>query len=222
MQIQNNYSVNFNGGFRLKGLTPELKELTVTSIPKHRQIFENFEKQNDMFILCRDISDYGVNKFARANNIELEYYPQINTKSGFDSEEPDILSKKLKRLMPVVSKTQINKIIAEKIRMHKVKKFADYSINNILSALCMEVEGKEISMVKGAHVIKDKEFARKVIISPLSNAKVHYVSVIPDSANEEIKRYAFDTRGNIVSTYQTPDGIKTFNKAFNETLITKA
>lgn len=222
MQIQNNYSVNFNGGFRLKGLTPELKELTVTSIPKHRQIFENFEKQNDMFILCRDISDYGVNKFARANNIELEYYPQINTKSGFDSEEPEILSKKLKRLMPVVSKTQINKIIAEKIRMHKVKKFADYSINNILSALCMEVEGKEISMVKGAHVIKDKEFARKVIISPLSNAKVHYVSVIPDSANEEIKRYAFDTRGNVVSTYQTPDGIKTFNKAFNETLITKA
>lgn len=222
MQIQNNYSVNFNGGFRLKGLTPELKELTVTSIPKHRQIFENFEKQNDMFILCRDISDYGVNKFARANNIELEYYPQINTKSGFDSEEPDILSKKLKRLMPVVSKTQINKIISEKIRMHKVQKFADYSINNILSALCMEAEGKEISMVKGAHVIKDKEFARKVIISPLSNAKVHYVSVIPDSANEEIKRYAFDTRGNIVSTYQTPDGIKTFNKAFNETLITKA
>lgn len=222
MQIQNNYSVNFNGGFRLKGLTPELKELTVTSIPKHRQIFENFEKQNDMFILCRDISDYGVNKFARANNIELEYYPQINTKSGFDSEEPEILSKKLKRLMPVISKTQINKIISEKIRMHKVRKFADYSINNILSALCMEAEGKEISMVKGAHVIKDKEFARKVIISPLSNAKVHYVSVIPDSANEEIKRYAFDTRGNIVSTYQTPDGIKTFNKAFNETLITKA
>lgn len=77
-------------------------------------------------------------------------------------------------------------------------------------------------MVKGAHVIKDKEFARKVIISPLSNSKVHYVSVVPDSANEEIKRYAFDTRGNIVSTYQTPDGIRTFNKAFNDTLITKA
>lgn len=222
MQIQNNYGVNFNGGFRLKGLTPELKELTITSIPKHRQIFENFEKQNDMFILCRDISDYGVNKFARANNIELEYYPQINTKSGFDSEKPEALSNKLKKLTPVISKNQIAKIIAEKIRLHKVQKFADYSINNILGTLCMEPEGKEISMVKGAHVIKDKEFARKVIISPLSNSKVHYVSVVPDSANEEIKRYAFDTRGNIVSTYQTPDGIRTFNKAFNDTLITKA
>lgn len=222
MQIQNNNGINFNSGFRLKGLTPELKKLTIDNMPQRRQIFENFENTSDMFVLCRDINDYTVNKFARANHIELEYYPQISTKSGFDSEKPEALSEKLKELKPVITKNQIANIIREKIRLNRTIKFADKTVENILRTLCMDLERKHIFMSKGSYVIEDKEFCRKVVISPLSKAKVHYVKVIPDSIDQDIERYAFDTNGNIVSTYKTPDGIKNFNKAFSDTLITKA
>ena len=222
MEINSISNTSFNGAFRLKGMTPEVKKQVPDIIKKGRQIFENFENTGDTFIACRDKLDYKIFKFAHANKVDFDYYPQINTQSGLDTDFPELVTEKLKGLKPAPSKNQAAQIIRAKSKLYKTQKNADLDIKKILTTLCMEPEGKEISMVKGAQVIKDEEFARKVIISPVGKGKVRYVSVVPDSPNETIKRYAFDFNGNIISTYQTPDGIKYFNKAFKEALITKA
>lgn len=223
MQVQNiNYNPSFNGAFRLKGLTPELKKEAESVITKGKQIFDNFENTSDMFIVCKDTLDYKVHRFATTNKVGFEYYPQINTKSGLDTDFPELLSKKLKNAKPAPSKNQTTEIIKARKKLYKTQRYADDAVNKVLRTLCIDTEGKEISNIQGAIVVKDPEFSRKIIISPSGKGKVRYVSVVPSSKNEEIKRYAFDYNGNIASTYQTPEGIKFFNKAFKESLITKA
>ena len=68
-------------------------------------------------------------------------------------------------------------------------------------------------------VITDSEYGRDIIISPPSKLNIHYVKVVPKSVDKIVERYAIDSDGNILSRYQSPDGIMKFNKNFNALLV---
>ena len=219
MQVNNITNTTFNGAFRLQGLTPELKENARSVLKNKRQIFDNIGSTNDMVIVTRDAADALVHKFVKYNNIQFQYYPKINTKCGLDDEKPRELLELMKNSSFVTTNSQVKKIIGSKKRVTKLQSICDSYKNNILKTLCIDSDNTITLMKKGALIIQDKEHARKVIISPPSKYKIHYVSVVPDSKNVEIKRYAIDSDGNILSTFNTPEGIKNFINGFNKSLV---
>lgn len=224
MNIQNNSRQSFSGAFRVR----KPSEKTVTELSglirgKGKQIFENFENTSDMFIVVRDEHDRIVTKYLKDNKLPLEYYPEINTKSGLDSQEPERLSKLLKNKeinTPLTTITQIKKYINNTNRSNFIKKESPIYIDNILKSLCIDNK-HEIKTVRGAQIIIDTEFDRKVFISPPSKNNILYVKVQPNSANKNVERYAIDRQGHILQSYKTPEGIKKFTKKFNSLLLMK-
>lgn len=224
MNIQNNTSPTFSGAFRIR----KPSEQTATEVSElicgvGKQIFKNFENTGDMFVVCRDKYDRTVTKYLRDNNLPLEYYPKINTKSGLDTEEPERLSELLKNEevnTPLTSITQIKKYINNLHRSEYIKKQCPEYIDRVLKSLCIDNK-HEIKTVRGAQIIIDTEFDRKVFISPPSKNNILYVKVQPNSANKNVERYAIDTQGHILQSYKTPEGMKKFTEKFNSLLLMK-
>ena len=97
MNIDNISNQSFSGAFRVRKPSEDVvRNLSELIKGRGKQIFNNFENTGDVFIVTRDNYDRVVAKFVKDNNLPLEYYPKINTKSGLDSEEPQRLSELLK------------------------------------------------------------------------------------------------------------------------------
>ena len=60
----------------------------------------------------------------------------------------------------------------------------------------------------------------KIFISPRTKLGTRFVYKVPNKEYESIKRYAFDENGNILKTFDGPNGIKTFNEQFRKTTET--
>lgn len=218
MKTDNVSSINFNGGFRLKSLNPEIRAKLPEEISKKGvQIFDNFEKPKDVFVLARDKYDLRIAKFIRENKINFEYYPQINTKSGMDSEKPELLTKLIENLESITSMTQLRKAISNRNSLVE-QKSSEY-INNILKALKIDNPCGTIRSKHGAKIIDNKDFERRIIISPPSVHNIHFVIIQPYSLDKNEERYAINSAGDILATYKTPAGIKKFSENFKNTLL---
>ncbi len=220
MQVNFNSNTNFKGGFRFPSMIAEARE-KLPAITKRKQIFYDFEKPGDVFLLVKKETDYQVAKFIRENKVPFIYYPQLDTKCGFDTERPSELSEKLKTMKPssAQSRTSLKKAIADNLKLDEINRTKTDYIDKILNGLCIDnKEENKKTLYKGAVIVTDNEFKRKIYISP-SDKSIHYVIVKPDLKTESIKRYAMDSEGNILSTYNTPEGIQRFNKMFQGKLL---
>lgn len=220
MKIDYSRKTNFQGGFRLINLSPEVKEQVPSIIKKHRQVFDNFEKQGDVFLVVKDVANTKVAKFIKDNKINFEFYPTINTKSGLDTERPCDLTNLIANIKdtPITNFSQFRKNVVMQKREKYITNNSPEYIDKILKTLCIDNK-HQINNIKGVMVITDKEYNRKILISPPSKLKIHYVKVESEILDNPIERYAIDSNGNILATYQTPNGIMTFNKRFNDLLL---
>ena len=90
MQITNNQSnLNFSGSFRIPRGNLKAQHEIPQLFTQGRQIFYDIKEDGDMFIVLRDNYDRRVAKYIKENNVSgLEYYLEINTKSGLDDQKP--------------------------------------------------------------------------------------------------------------------------------------
>lgn len=222
MNIQNNSILTFSGAFRIRKPSEQTAtELSNLIHKRGKQVFENFENTSDMFLVVRDKYDRVVTKYLKEHNLPLEYYPQINTSSGLDTEEPERLSKLLKNKKfntPLTTMTQIKKHINNLNRNKYIETQSPAYIDKILKSLCIDNK-HEIKTVRGAKIVIDKEFDRKIFISPPTKNNIHYVKVQPNSQDKNIDRYAVDSQGNILQSYKTPDAMMKFTERFNSLLL---
>lgn len=211
---------SFNGGFKLKNLSPETRAEIPNIIKKGRQIFNDFGKEGDVFIVTRSEADKKVSKFISENKIDFEYYPSITTKSGLDDERPSELARLLASLEepPITTMAKMKRFFKKVSRQNYIETKSSEYTNKILSALCIN-KNLPINMKKGAIVAVDKEFQRTIYISPPSKLNIHYVKVQPDSVNKSAERFAIDSEGNILTRFDSPDAMKIFNERFNRLLL---
>ena len=222
MNINNINETNFKGGFRLTGVSSELKNEIPKIIKKHRQIFYDVKTPNDVFITVRDNIDLTVANIIRKNRLNFEYYKTINTKSGLDDEKPEKLVALLRKTKeaPITTMTQLNKHIADRKIAGTLEQKSPEYVATVLKTL--QIKNKnDIKETRGVRIVTDSEFNRKIYISRPSKLNIHYVKIVPDSLDLLVKRYAIDGDGNILARYQTPDGIKIFNTRFNQLLLEK-
>ena len=224
MNITNNYNTNFTGGFRFPNMSIEAKDKLPELVKKKRQIFNDFENQGDVFFVVRDFQDKNVLEFIKDNNLKFEYYPQISTKSGLDTEKPEILSQLLQNMKPQKVKTleQAKKIIKSKISASKTVQTKDSNIETIFKALKLDIKNpKTTTSISGCKIIEDPETGKKVWISPESKYGINYVLIEPKSLDFNVERYAISKEGEVIAIYNSPDGINQFKKNFNATLARK-
>ena len=220
MRNLNNYSINFNGGYRFRNMPSEAKAKIPEINNKWKQVFYDFENKGDVFLVTRDKLDSKVADFIKENNLEFEFFPQISTKSGLDTEEPEKLTILLKELntKPITTLTQLRKAIHKQIINTKIFKTSpDYSFN-ILKTLHISPENLELEIAHGIITFNDKEFRRKIHISRPKN-RVHYVLVEPYSSAEGSRRFAINSDGKFIESFNTPDKIIEFYKGFRKSAL---
>lgn len=220
MQVNNNINTSFKGGFRFSQMPISAKNDLAEFITTKKQIFNDFERVGDVFLVTRDMTNYKVAQFIKKHKLTFEFYPQVNTRCGLDTEKPEGLSKFLAIIKepPIKTVSQLKKSLINQKRSDYIEQKSPAYIDKILKTLCIDNK-HSINDYKGGKIVIDNEFNRKIYISPPSRFNIHYVMVKPDSISGDVKRYALDSQGNILTKFDTPDAIKLFNKRYNDLLV---
>ena len=219
MQIWNNTSnTNFSGAFRIERHYTKAKAEIPAMFTQGRQIFRDIKQKGDMVVVLRDNYDKKVGQYIQENYpIEIEYYPEINTKSGLDDEKPEELKKLIKDKSTTVKKGLKNILaaIAEQKIIKKPKKYrAAKEVEKIANALRLNIENPQISSNKSLTRIRDEQKKRTIEIIA-TNPATSYVYVKPDSLDSDSIKCIINGKGQIVKTFETPKDISKFSKMFN-------
>ena len=221
MNINNCTNLSFNGGFRFRAIPKDALEKLPNITPKGKQIFYDFENKGDVFLTIKNEYDYKALKFIKEHNLNFEYFPNINTKSGLDNEKHEPLSELIRKtnISPITTKTQLTRLLAERKKLENINYHAPQYIDKILKTLYIEPQNISINLIKGAQVITENQSGRKIIISPRDKFDIYYVKVLHNDSAKSVERYAIAEDGMILSKYSSPEGIKSFQKRFNSLLL---
>ena len=216
MQILNNtYNTNFSGAFRIKCPEAKAKAEIPAMFTQGCQIFRNIKQKGDMVVVLRDNYDKRVGKYIEENYpIGIEYYPEINTKSGLDDEKPEELKKLIKNKAVIVKEgleTILTAISEQKII--KKPKRAAKEVEKIANALRLNIENPQITSDKSLTRIRDEQKKRTIEIIA-TNPATSYVYVKPDSLDSDSIKCIINGKGQIVKTFETPNDICKFSKIF--------
>lgn len=211
-------NTNFKGAFRIKPCEAKAQKEIPTLFTQGRQIFSDILEKGDQFVVIRDNYDKRIGNYIKENAIKnIEYYPQINTKCGLDSEKPQELIELIKgNTTEVLFNIEdiLAKIFDTKKIKHKKTITLDEDITNITNALRLNIENPKITVNKNSTTIRDEEKKRSIeFVKTLANR--YFVYVKPDSISESTTRCLLDKRGNIIKFYDTPDDIYSFLKRFS-------
>ena len=218
MQILNNTSnTNFSGAFRIERPYTKAKAEIPAMFTQGRQIFRDIKQKGDMVVVLRDNYDKKVGQYIQENYpIEIEYYPEINTKSGLDDEKPEELKKLIEDKSTIVKKGLKNILaaISEQKVIKKPKKYrAAKEVEKIANALRLNIENPQIASDKSLTHIRDEQKKRTIEIIA-TNPATSYVYVKPDSLDSGSIKCIINGKGQIVKTFETPNDICKFNKIF--------
>ena len=218
MQILNNTSnTNFSGAFRIERPYAKAKAEIPAMFTQGCQIFRDIKQKGDMVVVLRDNYDKRVGQYIQENYpIEIEYYPEINTKSGLDDEKPEELKKLIEDKSTIVKKGLKNILaaISEQKVIKKPKKYrATKEVEKIANALRLNIENPQIASDKSLTRIRDEQKKRTIEIIA-TNPATSYVYVKPDSLDSDSIKCIINGKGQIVKTFETPNDICKFNKIF--------
>ena len=218
MQILKNTSnTNFSGAFRIERPYTKAKAEIPAMFTQGRQIFRDIKQKGDMVVVVRDNYDKKVGQYIQENYpIEIEYYPEINTKSGLDDEKPEELKKLIKDKSTIVKRGLKNILaaISEQKVIKKPKKYrATKEVEKIANALRLNIENPQIYSDKSLTRIRDEQKKRTIEIIA-TNPATSYVYVKPDSLDSDSIKCIINGKGQIVKTFETPNDICKFNKIF--------
>lgn len=222
MKINNNYNnnTNFTGTFILQPRNLKTKEEIPNIIKKGRQIFHNIKYYGDVTIVTKDKYDHKVRDFIKSTHTKFEYFPEISTKSGLDSQN----SYGLQQLLFVKNNCMINnlKTLDTFLKKHTpLSKQIEY-IRNSLDTLNLNIEMPEIKIDKNNLFVIRDEAKKRTIKSTGFNDGDSFIHVIPDSKLEETKKCRLVQNGKRVDKeYKTPDEILYFLKMFKKAIDNK-
>lgn len=221
MQITNNLNQqNFNGAFRIKPSDIKSQLEIPNLFTQGRQIFGDILEKGDMVIVLRDNYDKRIAKYICANNLkDIEYYPEINTKSGLDSEISEGLLKLINNGTTKVL-TDINEICKRCFAHPKAKRYSkkptvSKEIEKISNALRLNIEKPIVSTNSTSTIIRDENKKRTIEVI-MQNKGNSYVYVRPDIPYMDSIRCILDGKGSIMKRFETPNEMLNFNKRFRK------
>ena len=207
----------FKGTFRIKVNEINAKKEIPKLFTQGRQIFHDILEKGDEVIVVRDKYDKRIGQYIQENNIKnIEYFPEINTKSGLDDQKPEDLIKLIKK--------KITRIITDLDEMLFViskqrKKNRGFNVNKevekISNSLRLYIENPQITSTEYSTIIRDKEKKRTIEVI-MKNQGNSYVYLGPDAIYGDSVRCIIDGKGQIMKLFETPDEIHKFMKKFKK------
>lgn len=218
MNTNNISTNNFKGAFVLKPKTQQMREIIPNIIPKGRQIFRDIKSEGDVVLVTKDKYDKKVRDFIKAEDVTFEYYPEISTKDGLDDEIPS----GLKELMRIKNNCVVRHInILNKYMSARKPHLSEQSryIQDAVDIIRLNIGNAKVQIDgKGFFFIRDNAKERTIKSTGFKNGQT-YISVVPDSLNQDVQRYLIGKNGKeIIKNFETPNDWKAFNKAFAKAL----
>ncbi len=186
-----------------------------------RIIMEDFGRKDRILYVLKNSKDYNAANFIKSNGMRFKYMPEVDTKLRFDSYHPEEAEKYIAQNRPrVITKMRelMDFISTNRTKNKTVKNSHKNIYDRICENLMINVQGQKQKDSKGVVTIKDKANDGLVKISPQSKFGISYVYVKPSNKYDPIMRYAIDSEGNKLATFQTPEGIKKFSENFNKAI----
>lgn len=184
-------------------------------------VYDNFDGENKVLYVLRDSKDYDVARFIKRNALSFRYFPEVSTKLKFDSFNPEVIKDYLanKNLMVIKTLPKLSDFVInnrESCRAIKNSHLNFYKL--VLKNLHIDTDIKGQKNSKGVFVIKDKANDGIICFSPKSKNGITYVFIKPSNNYDPIKRYSVTPNGDILSSYNSPNGIIKFNEMFNDSI----
>lgn len=221
-----NYSPNFKGAFLInyKKALPETRKRLEDLIGAHkRQIYNTFTgKDCQVMYVLKNSKDFDVAHFIHKNELNFKYYPDVCTKLQFEPDKPQDVINYIKTQHPKLIQKPFE--LLEYIKSHRencrARKDSHLSIaDKIVNILRYDKNAcKKEKLSNASIVFTDCNTGDRIVISPKSTLGTRFVCVTPKREYEEIKRLAFDEKGNILKTFSPPDEIKLFNQQFKNAI----
>lgn len=231
MQVQNSNNINFQGGFRFPNMKTTAKNQLPNVFKKGKQIFYDFEKKGDVFLLTRPEKDYAIAKFIQKNKLKFEYYPELSTTTrSLDCEIHEPLTEMLNELNPkkITSEKEMMETLKAKARAENealqqaLPKISPERIEEdarILAGLGISIKDAKHEIKDGLHTLKSTTTNEKAFVSAPSKNGFRYIMYVPASLEEEVKRYAVASDGMILATFETPTEITQFKRNLGATMV---
>ena len=228
MQItqNNNKSQQFGGSFLInyKKAILGMREAFESAVGKPKvQVFDSFNgKENQVMYVMKNSKDYDAATFIQKNELNFKYYPEVSTKLQFELDKPQDIVAYIKSTKPKL--IQKHHELAEFIskcreNCRQVKDSHLSLVDKILGSLHIDKNsGEKIKKSNAVTIFTDKETGKKVFVSPKNHHGTSFVLVNPNNSYEDVSRYAFDDRGNLLRSFEPPNGLKIFMEKFNEAI----
>lgn len=223
-------SINFKGAFLIKQPTAKVIQNKLTPLlGKKYQIIPNMSDKGDVLYVVRNSFDKGIaDELVKTKDAKFEYYPKLNTKSGFDNEKPEearnILASYTKKIIDKVEdlgkcfitkpkKTvDIVKVQANNLKAVENKTFVDITGNNFRTNIDHQNGVCSVyTMVDKMGDSKKKVRHTLITITPPGQYGISYARYIPalsESSKNEMRRFAIKN-GEVILEYNEA-GSKTF------------
>lgn len=222
-------SINFKGAFWLNQPTKTVRNNILSSLGKNQhnkqslQIFNNFTSEGDVLYISSKNNDKNIAKILMQHKVKFKYYPNLDTKSGFNiqlyDEARKILDGYKSKIITTTSELE-NVFKINKPSLGFSTKKRDNTLEKTLKTLNLDANDYKIKKLDGFNEIYTKDDELVAIISEPGQYGWRYARLEPQNPNDEIKRLA--VRGDQTFTYKndpdenTENGTTMFLKRYYE------
>ena len=211
----------FTGTFRFKPNEIKAKLEIPNLFTQGKQIGNDILEKGDLVVIIRDNYDKRIGSYIKEKGVTgVEYYPTINTKSGFDFERPEeiiaVLKDKSTRL--ITNFEEMFEVISKQKRapkpaikgpstspkpLNSEKEFA-----RITKALRLNIENPDIK-IKGQHMrVYDKDKRRTLDV--IAHSGTYYAYLRYDGGYMESIMCTLNGKGEIIKKIDKPEEIHKF------------
>ena len=227
MQVnQYNNSPQFKGSFLInyKKALPEMRNAFENVLGAHKGlIYDNYNgKEHQVMYVVKNSKDFDAANFIIKNELNFRYYPDVSTKQQFWIDKPqevvDYIKKTKAKL--IQRHNELGEYVAKyRENCRQIKDSHLSVVDKILGALHFNKDcGKKAKDCRAITTFTENGTGNKVFVSPKNKNGTFFVLVNPNNGYDKVCRYAFDEKGNLLKTFEPPNGIKLFKEKFNEAI----
>ena len=215
--------INFTGSFLIKnpgkiGWTKIVREM----IPESSFIKGNFLGRGNMYVAASDRYDREIATYLINNNYVINYYPNVNMKSGICNMSQDMLEELVKGSEVISEKSKIinhaTEVENKYIPIDYVRKPNDHIVQTINALRTVEhipVDKLQPVTVKGETLFIDANGKLVAKASPNNPRGFNFIQIFPRyTTSEDMEMIKADYKGNICYRTKKIDKFRLFKRDY--------
>ena len=218
--------ISFRGTFLLKKPAPNTASAIREALGRGSIIYEKIGDQaKDILVVTRNNKDSIAAEYIKQNGLDFNYYPLLDTKSGFVPNQAQRAIDLIRRCKAKYTRNIKHMMMTINKNKNKSLKVCDTDGYPHLTATLKRfgLEAPEFSVREkiGMHEVRNKNKEIVARISCPNGAKRHYIELVDPNSDMPTMKYEMDANGEITDRFKalrTPEFMRKFIAAakYNE------